>query len=170
MAILDKLTFAEESHKPVGKVVDPLAKAKDNLIGALQEQKGFAKLLMEGKEPPKRSRLMFWQFSGSYRLLPKIGFDAVKIHPNQPEIVCAELEEVMQVCDTLIEATKAGELNEAIRRTISTRPLRGRAAAKAKMSGAELAEPPMTELADETAAAEPAKGKPRGKAKVAEGA
>ena len=142
MGILDSLTFAETSKKPIGKIVDPFVKAKGKFIDGLVEQRGFARLLMNGDELPKRIRLMFWTFFGSYRFMPKLGFDAVIIiNKDQPEIVCSDLEEVARVCDVLIEATKAGELDDALREVIKTRPLRGRAAAQAKI----VAESPFEE-------------------------
>jgi hypothetical protein len=155
MGILDSLTFAETSKKPVGKIVAPIVKAKTKFMEGLVEQRRFARLLTSGDELPKRTRLMFWTFFGSCRFLPKLGFDAVIINKDQPEIVCSDLEEVARVCDLLIEATKAGELDDAIRETIKTRPLRGRALAQAKM----VAEPPFDEVAEE-AEPEPVKVAP----------
>ncbi len=132
MGLLDKLTFATgTTTKPVvKKVFDPLDRARETLINDLADQKYFAELILARDELPPRTRLMFWLYRGTYRFLPKVWVDAVKIDQDNPEILCKNLNEVMEVCDTLIEAATAGELDDALKQMIATRPKRGRAKSK----------------------------------------
>ena len=133
MSILGGFIFVEESRKPVKPIADPMVRAKQQFIDGLEEQKRFAGLMMTGQEIPKRSRVMFWVYGGKYRFKPRVGLDALEIVAGKPEVEVADLPGVISLCDLLIQATRDGELNDPIRGMLDKRPLRGRAAGKAKL-------------------------------------
>lgn len=69
---------------------------------------------------------MFWAYKGSWRFRLRLGLDPVVFATEECEIEVETLEDVISLCEVLIEAITNGDLDNEIRETIRTRPQRGR--------------------------------------------
>lgn len=131
--ILSTVKFVPASKKPQATPLQlsPFERAVETITNSLLVQSEYAATLLRGEPLKKRVRRMFWQQpDGTWRFKLRLGLDPVVFDSDENEIQVNSLEEVIGLCETLIEAVHAGELDEEIKETVRTRPVRGRYAKK----------------------------------------
>jgi hypothetical protein len=123
---------------------DPVHRRRDRFVASCQLQLDILKSEMEGKvysamrkhyivvkgpdgepvtplqkklveEPTSKFRKWYFLSGDTYSLLPRYSVRVVEIVKDQPAIVCGKkLADVAKVLETLINATKAGELDRVL--------------------------------------------------------
>jgi Mg-chelatase subunit ChlI len=133
MAILDKLKFTSASKTAGGGGADPIHRIRARFIEALSAQQEIVQALVEGKDPKtvvkryiKRDgqlvwesvnkRLRVWMFKrgAKFYTLLFYGTSPIKVGGHNAIECGAKLPDVLKTYETLIEATEAGEMDEAL--------------------------------------------------------
>ncbi|KQO64095.1 hypothetical protein ASF22_21650 [Methylobacterium sp. Leaf87] len=143
MSMLKTLKLSNAA--PIATAGDPLARARDKLLGSLADQRAFASAVVAGElyAPPKNlvsrkndagervrvevSRRMrkgwFEDGAGTLHFAARVGGKPLELAKGKQAVEVGSLDKLPSVIDTLIEAVRAGELDTQIATAAEARGL-----------------------------------------------
>lgn len=143
MSVLRTLKLSAAT--PTASVNDPLARARDKLLGQLAEQKEMASATLEGRlyRPPRtlgmrkdasgqRVRVevnrrvrkgWFQDEAGTVHFIMRVGGKPMPLQPGKAAIGIGTLDKLPGVLDALITAVRAGEFDPQIKEAAAARGL-----------------------------------------------
>lgn len=143
MSVLKTLKLT--SAAPITAASDPLARAREKLLGQLAEQKEMASASLDGRlyQPPKvlatrkdtsgqrvrvevsrRARKGWFQDeAGTVHFVLRIGGRPFDLQPGKAAISIGTLDKLPGTIDALISAVRAGELDPQIKEAAAARGL-----------------------------------------------
>ncbi len=135
MSVLSKLKFSDVEFKTTPTSKDPVERAREKLVGSINEMKTHVDHAIKGEvyAPVKSKyktvdgvnvkedkavgiREWYRKHDGKYYTLIRYGTRILELVPGKKTVECGtKLEDVKKVYDMVIEATKAGELDEQLK-------------------------------------------------------
>lgn len=135
MSVLSKLRFADIELKAAPTTKDPVERSREKLIESINEMKMHVDHAIKGEvyvpvkskyvkvdganvKEEKEIRIREWyrKHDGKYYTLIRYGTRILELVPGKKTVECgSKLEDVKKVYDMVIEATKAGELDEQLK-------------------------------------------------------
>ena len=142
MSVLKTLKLSNAA--PIATAGDPLARARDKLLGSLADQRAFASAVAAGElyTPPKnlvsrkneagervrvevsrRMRKGWFDNGGTIYFVARVGGKPLELAKGKQAVEVGTLDKLPLVIDTLIEAVRAGELDAQIATAAEARGL-----------------------------------------------
>ena len=143
MSVLKTLKLSAAA--PAASANDPLARAREKLLGQLAEQRNMASATLEGRlyEPPKVAAMRkdasgqrvrvevnqrmrrgwFQDEAGTVHLIMRVGGKPLELQPGKAAINIGSLDKLPATIEALITAVRAGELDPQIREAAAARGL-----------------------------------------------
>jgi hypothetical protein len=138
-------TLKLSAAAPAAAANDPLSRAREKLLGQLDEQKSMVSAALEGRlyEPPKvlairkdasgqRVRVevarrvrkgWFQDQAGTVHFIMRVGGKPLELQPGKAAISIGSLDKLPATIDALVAAVRAGELDPQIREAAAARGL-----------------------------------------------